>query len=58
MFCSWDAEEFGLIGSTEWVEEFEKKLLFRAVTYVNIDISVQGDDSMPFFICIFCLILQ
>lgn len=20
MFCSWDAEEFGLIGSTEWVE--------------------------------------
>lgn len=43
MFISWDAEEYGLIGSNEWVEEFEKSLLFKAVIYLNIDISVQGN---------------
>lgn len=43
MFISWDAEEYGLVGSNEWAEEFEKSLLFKAVTYLNIDISVQGN---------------
>jgi len=43
MFCNWGAEEHGLIGSTEWVEEYEKKLIQRAVAYINIDIAVQGN---------------
>ncbi|XP_039248299.2 putative N-acetylated-alpha-linked acidic dipeptidase [Styela clava] len=42
VFCSWAAEEYGLIGSIEWVEQFEKKLLMNAVTYLNVDIAVQG----------------
>uniref|UniRef100_A0AC34GPF4 Uncharacterized protein n=1 Tax=Panagrolaimus sp. ES5 TaxID=591445 RepID=A0AC34GPF4_9BILA len=38
MFCNWDAEEFGLIGSTEFVEEFEKLLNQRAIVYLNVDL--------------------
>ncbi|TKR72993.1 hypothetical protein L596_020366 [Steinernema carpocapsae] len=37
MFCSWDAEEHGLIGSTEFVEEFANILRDRAVVYLNVD---------------------
>ncbi|XP_032871107.1 aminopeptidase NAALADL1 [Amblyraja radiata] len=40
VFGSWGAEEFGLIGSTEWTEEFYKTLSERAVAYVNVDIAV------------------
>ncbi|XP_028626961.1 N-acetylated-alpha-linked acidic dipeptidase-like protein [Grammomys surdaster] len=40
IFASWGAEEFGLIGSTEFTEEFLSKLQERAVTYINVDISV------------------
>ncbi|XP_022097951.1 N-acetylated-alpha-linked acidic dipeptidase 2-like [Acanthaster planci] len=43
VFCSWAAEEYSLIGSTEWVEEFSKILGGRAVAYLNVDISVQGN---------------
>ena len=38
---SWDAEEQGLIGSTEWVEDQEKKLAGAAV-YFNMDTAVSG----------------
>ncbi len=38
---SWDAEEEGLIGSTEWVEENESHLK-HAVAYFNTDIAVSG----------------
>jgi len=41
--CSWDAEEQGLIGSTEWVEQHEK-MLDRAVAYFNTDVAVGGPD--------------
>jgi N-acetylated-alpha-linked acidic dipeptidase len=41
IFGSWDAEEQGLIGSTEWVEEQEKKLGGAAV-YFNMDTAVSG----------------
>lgn len=41
VFCSWDAEEEGLIGSTEWVEQ-QGRLLDRAVAYFNVDIGVSG----------------
>lgn len=42
IFCNWDAEEYGLIGSTEWVEENREMLSSRAVAYLNIDIAVAG----------------
>jgi N-acetylated-alpha-linked acidic dipeptidase len=45
LFLSWGSEEYGLLGSTEWVEEFNKKLNLNAVAYLNLDISVQGNYS-------------
>jgi N-acetylated-alpha-linked acidic dipeptidase len=43
IFCSWDAEEEGLIGSTEWVEEHARELN-NAVAYFNVDVAVSGPD--------------
>ena len=43
IFCSWDAEEEGLIGSTEWVEQHAKELE-NAVIYINVDVGVAGPD--------------
>jgi N-acetylated-alpha-linked acidic dipeptidase len=43
VFCSWDAEEQGLVGSTEWVEQHAQEL-DRAVAYFNVDIAVAGTD--------------
>ncbi|MGA3264884.1 MAG: M28 family metallopeptidase [Terracidiphilus sp.] len=43
VFCSWDAEEEGLIGSTEWVEQ-HANTLDRAVAYFNMDAAVAGPD--------------
>jgi N-acetylated-alpha-linked acidic dipeptidase len=40
-FCSWDAEEEGLIGSTEWAEDHAKQLS-HAVVYINTDAAVSG----------------
>jgi N-acetylated-alpha-linked acidic dipeptidase len=40
-FCSWDAEEEGLVGSTEWAEDHARQLA-HAVAYVNTDASVSG----------------
>lgn len=40
--CSWDAEEFGMIGSTEWVEQNLVNLGSKAVAYLNVDCAVQG----------------
>ncbi|GJN23074.1 hypothetical protein PR202_gb10691 [Eleusine coracana subsp. coracana] len=42
ILCSWDAEEFGMIGSTEWVEENLADLHSKAVAYLNVDCAVQG----------------
>ncbi|CAO1945922.1 unnamed protein product [Urochloa humidicola] len=47
IFCSWDAEEYGLTGSTEWVEENLEMLSTRAVAYLNIDVSVVGPGFLP-----------
>jgi len=41
VFCSWDAEEQGLIGSTEWVEQHATELA-NAVAYFNLDAAVAG----------------
>ena len=43
VFCSWDAEEEGLIGSTEWVEQ-HAAVLDHAVAYFNTDVAVSGPD--------------
>ncbi|KAJ6538539.1 Zn-dependent exopeptidase [Mycena vulgaris] len=42
LICSWDAEEYGLIGSTEWVEDFSEFIGKHVVTYLNLDSSVSG----------------
>ncbi len=41
MFCSWDAEEEGLIGSTEWGEQ-HGEISKTAVAYFNTDMAVSG----------------
>jgi N-acetylated-alpha-linked acidic dipeptidase len=41
VFCSWDAEEEGLIGSTEWAEDHADPLA-HAVAYFNTDVGVAG----------------
>ena len=43
VFGSWDAEEEGLIGSTEWAEGHAQHLE-HAVAYFNTDVSVSGPD--------------
>ncbi len=45
LFAFWDAEEWGLIGSAEWVEEFADELSRSAVAYINQD----GIAGGPFF---------
>lgn len=45
VFCSWGAEEYGLIGSYEWVEENRNMLRDRAVMYLNVDSAVNGNYS-------------
>ncbi len=42
VLCSWDAEEYGLIGSTEWAEEYAGELKAKAVAYLNVDVAVSG----------------
>uniref|UniRef100_A0A8C8Y116 Aminopeptidase NAALADL1 n=1 Tax=Panthera leo TaxID=9689 RepID=A0A8C8Y116_PANLE len=46
VFASWGAEEFGLIGSTEFTEEFFSKLRERTVAYINVDISVFANATL------------
>jgi N-acetylated-alpha-linked acidic dipeptidase len=38
----WDAEEFFIMGSAEWVEEFRDELHEKAVAYINADSAVTG----------------
>ncbi len=42
VFATWDAEEWGLEGSTEYVEDDSVRLAQHAVAYVNQDISAEG----------------
>jgi len=41
IFCSWDGEEEGLMGSTEWAEQHESELA-NAPAYFNMDVAVSG----------------
>ncbi len=42
VYAGWDAEEPGLIGSTEWVEDHKKELQEKLVAYINTDGNGRG----------------
>ncbi len=42
VYCAWDAEEPGLIGSTEWVEDHKKEIQQKVVAYINTDGNGRG----------------
>ena len=42
VFAAWDAEELGLIGSSEWAEENRDDLTRKAVLYTNTDANGRG----------------
>jgi N-acetylated-alpha-linked acidic dipeptidase len=42
VYCAWDAEEPGLLGSTEWVEDHAAELQAKAVAYINSDGNGRG----------------
>ncbi len=44
VYASWDAEEYGLVGSTEWADEHSKELSEKAVLLLNVDSAVGGHD--------------
>lgn len=56
LYCAWDGEEPGLLGSTEWVETHAKELSNHAVFYVNSDesdrgfLQMEGSHSIEHFI--------
>jgi len=52
VYASWDGEEPGLVGSTEWAETHARELQSKAVLYLNSDenargfLVARGSDSM------------
>lgn len=42
VYCAWDAEEPGLLGSTEWAEDHAEELKQKAVAYINSDNNGRG----------------
>jgi N-acetylated-alpha-linked acidic dipeptidase len=56
IIASWDGEEWGLLGSTEWVEKHREELSKKAVAYINSDstgkgwLSMSGSHSLEAFI--------
>jgi N-acetylated-alpha-linked acidic dipeptidase len=56
VYLAWDAEEQGLLGSTEWVEDHEQELQQKAVVYLNSDnnnrgfLSVSGSHTLEHFV--------
>ena len=56
IYCAWDGEEEGLLGSTEWIEEHAEELKRKAVAYINSDgngrgyLSVSGSHSLEKFV--------
>lgn len=43
MFCSWDAEEPGTLGSTEWADDHHQFIMNHVVSYLNVDMAVEGN---------------
>jgi N-acetylated-alpha-linked acidic dipeptidase len=56
IYCAWDGEEPGLLGSSEWVETHADDLRKHAVVYINSDsnsrgyFSLEGSHSLEHFI--------
>ena len=56
IYCAWDGEEPGLLGSTEWVETHADDLRKHAVVYINSDsnsrgyFALEGSHSLEHFI--------
>src|SRR4029077_15757555 len=56
IYCFWDGEEPGLLGSTEWAETHAADLRAHAVAYLNSDsngrgfMNVQGSHTLEDFI--------
>ncbi len=42
VYCAWDGEEPGLLGSTEWVENHAEMLRDKAAVYINTDSNGRG----------------
>ena len=42
VFCAWDGEEQGMLGSTEWAEHHADELREKAVAYINSDTNARG----------------
>lgn len=42
VYCAWDGEEQGLLGSTEWAEDHQEELRKKAVMYINTDGNSRG----------------
>jgi N-acetylated-alpha-linked acidic dipeptidase len=42
VFATWDAEEWGLVGSSEYVEDDSLRLMRNGVAYLNQDVAAQG----------------
>ena len=55
MFCAWDGEEPGFLGSTEWAETNAKDIQAHVVAYLNTDnsdrgfLSVEGSHTLEQF---------
>src|ERR1035437_1815410 len=56
IYCAWDGEEPGLLGSTEWAETHAAELQRKAAVYINSDsngrgfLQVQGSHTLEKFI--------
>jgi N-acetylated-alpha-linked acidic dipeptidase len=44
MYANWDAEEYGLVGSTEWAEDHADEIDRKAVMLLNVDSAVSGHE--------------
>jgi N-acetylated-alpha-linked acidic dipeptidase len=42
VFCAWGAEEYGIFGSSEFVEKDARALADRTVAYINLDMAAMG----------------
>jgi len=55
IYCAWDGEEAGLLGSTEWAEAHDAELKQHAVAYLNTDgngrgyLSAEGSHTLEHF---------
>ncbi|TQB77391.1 hypothetical protein MPDQ_003029 [Monascus purpureus] len=47
VFASWDGEEYGLLGSTEWVEDKLPWLSKANIAYLNVDVAAVGTQFSP-----------